>query len=50
VKWRMNRSLRALVASPRGVAVASQIARGWQAPVRMLVRLAGDVNLASHAS
>ena len=49
-KWRMNRGLRALVGSPRGVAVASQIARGWQAPVRMLVRLAGDVKLAQHAS
>jgi len=49
-KWRMNRGLRALVGSPRGVAVASRLARGWQAPVRMLVRLAGDVYLAQHAS
>jgi len=49
-KWWMNRSLRALVGSPRGVAVASTIARGWQAPVRVLVRLAGDVKLARHAS
>ena len=48
-KWRMNRGLRALVASPRAVNVASQLARGWQAPVRMLVRLAGDVKLAQHA-
>lgn len=49
-KWRMNRGLRALVASPRALTVASQMARGWKAPVRMLVRLAGDVNLAQHAS
>jgi geranylgeranyl reductase family protein len=49
-KWRMNRGLRALVASPRAVYVASQVARGWKAPVRMLVRLAGDVNLAQHAA
>jgi geranylgeranyl reductase family protein len=49
-KWRMNRSLRALVGSPHGVAVASTLARGWPAPVRMLVRLAGDVKLARHAS
>ena len=49
-KWRMNRGLRALVASPRAVRVASQVARGWKAPVRMLVRLAGDVNLAQHAA
>jgi flavin-dependent dehydrogenase len=49
-KWRMNRGLRALVASPRAVTVASQVARGWKAPVRMLVRFAGDVNLAQHAA
>lgn len=49
-KWRINRSLRALVGSPHGVAVASTLARGWPAPVRMLVRLAGDVKLARHAS
>jgi geranylgeranyl reductase family protein len=49
-KWRMNRGLRALVASPRAVNVASQVARGWNAPVKMLVRLAGDVKLAPHAA
>jgi len=49
-KWRMNRGLRTLVGSPHGVAVASTLARGWPAPVRMLVRLAGDVKLARHAS
>lgn len=49
-KWRINRGLRALVASPRAVDVVSRIARGWKAPVRLLVRVAGDVNLARHAS
>jgi flavin-dependent dehydrogenase len=42
-KWRINRGLRALVASPGAVHVASQLARGWDAPVRALVSLAGDV-------
>jgi hypothetical protein len=46
----MNRGLRALVASPRAVGVASQVARQWNAPVRLLVRLAGDVNIAEHAT
>jgi flavin-dependent dehydrogenase len=49
-KWRINRGLRALVASPRAVDVVSRVARGWKAPVRLLVRVAGDVNLARHAS
>lgn len=49
-KWRINRGLRAVVASPRAVAAAAQLARGWKAPVRMLVRLAGDVRLAQHAA
>jgi flavin-dependent dehydrogenase len=49
-KWRINRGLRALVASPRAVNVASQLARGWDAPVRVLVSLAGDVKLALHAA
>jgi geranylgeranyl reductase family protein len=48
-KWRMNRGLRALVASPRAVGAASQVAKQWNAPVRLLVRLAGDVNIAEHA-
>jgi menaquinone-9 beta-reductase len=49
-KWRMNRGLRALVGSPRGVQIASHVARGWSAPVRRLVHLAGDVGLARHAA
>ena len=49
-KWRINRGLRALVASPGAVHIASQLARGWDAPVRALVSLAGDVKLAQHAA
>ena len=49
-KWRVNRGLRALVGSPRAVSAAAHVARQWKAPVRLLVRLAGDVNLAQHAS
>jgi geranylgeranyl reductase family protein len=48
-KWRMNRGLRSLVSSPRALGVASQVAKQWDAPVRLLVRLAGDVNIAEHA-
>src|SRR5207302_1863851 len=39
-KWRVNRGLRALVSSPRALGVAAHLARGWKAPVRMLVRIA----------
>jgi flavin-dependent dehydrogenase len=50
-KWRMNRSLRALVASPRAVQAATVLSRGWQAPVRLLIRFAGDIHLVrQHAS
>ena len=49
-KWRMNRGLRALVASPGALKIASQVARGWNAPVRKLVQLAGDINLVQRAS
>jgi geranylgeranyl reductase family protein len=48
-KWRMNRALRALVASPRAVGVASALASRWDAPVRKLITLAGDVHLARGA-
>ena len=47
-KWRVNRVLRSLVASPRGVAVAASVAARWAAPVRLLVGIAGDVYLARH--
>jgi menaquinone-9 beta-reductase len=43
-KWRINRALRALVASPRALSVATAIGSRWQAPVRRLVAVAGDVN------
>jgi menaquinone-9 beta-reductase len=45
-KWRVNRCLRSLVASPRGVSLAASISAHWSAPVRALVAIAGDVHLA----
>ena len=45
-KWRANRVLRSLVASPRGVALAAAVAARWTAPVRLLIGIAGDVHLA----
>lgn len=42
-KWRVNRALRALVASPRALRVAAAIADAWHAPVRRLIAIAGDV-------
>ena len=44
-KWRLNRGLRALVSSPRGVGVAASIARYWPAPVEQLIRIAGDIDV-----
>jgi flavin-dependent dehydrogenase len=48
-KWRVNRALRALVASPRGVQIAALVAGHWSAPVRGLIGIAGDVQLARSA-
>jgi flavin-dependent dehydrogenase len=45
-KWRINRSLRVMVGSPRAVAVAAVIASCWSAPIEYLIQLAGDVRLA----
>lgn len=45
-KRRLNRALRALVASPRGVRLAAALAACWDAPFRRLINLAGDVSLA----
>ncbi|HTM05477.1 MAG TPA: FAD-dependent monooxygenase [Vicinamibacterales bacterium] len=45
-KWRINRALRALVGSPRGVTLAAAIATHWNTPVRSLIAIAGDVSLA----
>jgi geranylgeranyl reductase family protein len=44
-KWRINRGLRTLVNSPGAIGVAAQVAKLWSGPVRLLVRLSGDVNL-----
>jgi flavin-dependent dehydrogenase len=44
-KWRINRALRSLVASPRGVSFAASLASLWAAPVQHLVAIAGDVHL-----
>jgi len=49
-KWRLNRGLRVLVDSPRATRVAARLSRRWGAPVRLLVRLAGDVHLVRDAS
>ncbi len=46
-KWRINRGLRLLVGSPRGVALAAALTARWAAPVRLLVGIAGDVPLAT---
>jgi flavin-dependent dehydrogenase len=48
-KWRLNRVIRSLVASPRGVRIATAVASRWEAPFRFLVDLAGDVPLARRA-
>jgi flavin-dependent dehydrogenase len=48
-KWRVNRALRSLVASPRGVQAAAAVATRWPAPVRFLIGVAGDVGLARRA-
>ncbi len=49
-KWRLNRGLRALAGSPRSVAFAANVSKLWQAPVRALVRVAGDVSLVQHGT
>lgn len=45
-KWRINRTLRALVGTPRAVELATHVSRHWNAPVRTLIGIAGDVNVA----
>jgi flavin-dependent dehydrogenase len=45
-KWRVNRALRALVASPAGVRIAAAMSSCWGLPVQYLIGLAGDVALA----
>jgi flavin-dependent dehydrogenase len=45
-KWIMNRSLRALVASPRAIRAAAALARISDAPIRRLIAIAGDTGAA----
>ena len=45
-KWRLNRTLRAVVASPASVRLASVLASWWRMPVRSLITVAGDVAVA----
>lgn len=45
-KWRVNRLLRSLVASPSGVRLAAAVSARWTAPVRCLIGVAGDIHLA----
>ena len=47
-KWRINRVLRRLVGSPAGVDLAARLAAHWDAPVRYLIGVAGDVSIARH--
>jgi flavin-dependent dehydrogenase len=49
-KWRINRLLRHLVGSPAGVDAAARIAARWDAPVRYLIGVAGDVGLAERVN
>jgi flavin-dependent dehydrogenase len=48
-KWRVNRALRALVGSPRGVSLAASLAGRWPAPVHYLVAVAGALTVARRA-
>ena len=45
-KWRINRTLRTLVESPRTLVWAARAAQLWPAPVTHLVGVAGDIALA----
>jgi len=45
-KWRINRTLRALVESPRALWCAARAAQAWPAPVTHLIGVAGDIVLA----
>jgi menaquinone-9 beta-reductase len=47
-KWRMNRALRRLVASPRSISAAACVASVWPAPFRSLIVKAGDVSEAAN--
>jgi geranylgeranyl reductase family protein len=45
-KWRVNRALRAIVASPHGVRIATMLASWWRMPIQTLITVAGDVAVA----
>ena len=45
-KWRVNRGLRWLAGSPRGLDIAARVAARWAAPFEYLIGVAGDVSLA----
>ena len=45
-KWRINRTLRTLVESPRALWWVARAAQAWPAPVTHLIGVAGDVALA----
>ena len=42
-KWRFNRALRWMAGSPAALAAVSRLTARWPAPVRLIVREAGDV-------
>jgi flavin-dependent dehydrogenase len=45
-KWRLNRALRALADSPRGLDIVAALSARWSAPVRFLIAAAGDIPFA----
>jgi flavin-dependent dehydrogenase len=48
-KWRINRTLRTLVESPRALWLAARAAQAWPAPVTHLIGVAGDIALAQES-
>jgi flavin-dependent dehydrogenase len=48
-KLRLNHALRSLVGWPRGVGLAATLASRWGAPVRCLIEMAGDLDIARRA-
>jgi flavin-dependent dehydrogenase len=49
-KWRFNRALRALSSSPAAIAVVAGLTSLWDAPVRSLISVAGDIAVARGSS
>jgi menaquinone-9 beta-reductase len=45
-KWRLNRGLRSLVDAPRALRLAAVVSNWWDWPVRTLIAVAGDIDLA----